>query len=431
MQRREFMKMIGAGSLATALPGGILWTRSVAAADYQGPILAVFQASGGYDASWFVDPKEDGNVNSWARSMQAGRAGDIRYAPVGNNQAFFDKHYQKMLVINGIDIQTGSHSSGRVNRSSGRLGNGFPQISELFASVNGATMPMAYLDASNGYGADNVGLIARGGTPNSATLQTLIDPNYRGNQRSYFKSVDLDLIQQAQRERLDALRLSQTSLPRWRNKINELYAASNGDSLGPLGDAILNGGGLDRQTSDGTNDNQATSIHLFLLSALSGLSVVGNFGSGGFDTHEDHDRRQSRALDTFLRRIDYLWDKAEELGIADRLIVHITSDVGRRPYYNERNGKDHYTASSDVVMAMGQPWTNRVVGASGEQHAKLEINPSSMQVDPNGLRIEPQHVQNELRFMLGIEQHSNARDYPLTDQRFNIFDPSVQTGFVV
>jgi hypothetical protein len=425
------MKMIGAGSLATALPAGILWSRPVAAADYQGPILAVFQANGGFDASWFVDPKEDGNVNSWARSMPAGRAGNIRYAPVGNNQAFFEKHYQKMLVINGIDIQTGSHGAGRVNRSSGRLGNGFPQISELFASANGATMPLAYIDASNGYGADNVGLIARGGTPDLGTLQTLIDPNYRGNQASYFKTADLDLIQQAQKQRLDAMLVSESSLPRWRKKINELHAAANSDNLGALGDAILNGGGLDRQTSDGTNDSQATSIHLFLLSALSGLSVVGNFGSGGFDTHTDHDVKQTRALDTLLRRIDYLWDKATELGIADRLVVHITSDVGRRPFYNARNGKDHYTASSAVMMATAQPWPTRGVGASGVAHEKLQINPASMQVDPNGLRIQPQHVQNELRFMLGIDQHKNARDYILTDQRFNVFEPGVQTGFIV
>ncbi len=42
-------------------------------------------------------------------------AGNIRYAPFARNEAFFENHHDKMLVINGVDAQTGTTSGCSVN----------------------------------------------------------------------------------------------------------------------------------------------------------------------------------------------------------------------------------------------------------------------------------------------------------------------------
>ena len=60
-----------------------------------------------------------------------------------------------------------------------------------------------------------------------------------------------------------------------------------------------------------------------------------------FDTHGNHDGRHHQALSDLKNDIDYLWTKAEELGIANRLTVVVSSDFGRTQHYNDQNGKDH------------------------------------------------------------------------------------------
>ena len=41
--------------------------------------------------------------------------GDLFYAPFAGNVAFFEKYYQRMLVVNGVDAQTNSHTVGIVH----------------------------------------------------------------------------------------------------------------------------------------------------------------------------------------------------------------------------------------------------------------------------------------------------------------------------
>ena len=130
--------------------------------------------------------------------------------------------------------------------------------------------------------------------------------------------------------------------------------------------------------------------------------------------------------------LDYLWTKATNLGVADRLIVHVTSDVGRRPFYNARGGKDHASVGSDLIMRRNVTWTNRIVGATGPGHEKLAINPVTLQVDETfGTRLRPSHVQNELRRLLGIDGHPLAQRFPLDAGPVAIFNPNAATGITV
>ena len=62
----------------------------------------------------------------------------------------------------------------------------------------------------------------------------------------------------------------------------------------------------------------------------------------------------------------YLWDYAEEHGVADRMVVVLGSDFGRTNFYNAVDGKDHWPIGSFIVMEKNQRWTGRAVGETVE-----------------------------------------------------------------
>ena len=51
-------------------------------------------------------------INHWAENNEIQQAGNIPFAPFANNAAFFEKYHDRMLVINGVDAQTNSHTVG-------------------------------------------------------------------------------------------------------------------------------------------------------------------------------------------------------------------------------------------------------------------------------------------------------------------------------
>ena len=74
-------------------------------------------------------------------------AGNIRAAPMGNNAVFFQRYFQNMLVLNGVNSETNSHDDGTRAHATGMLAMNYPNLSELFASVHGKNLPMPWLNA--------------------------------------------------------------------------------------------------------------------------------------------------------------------------------------------------------------------------------------------------------------------------------------------
>ena len=87
----------------------------------------------------------------------------------------------------------------------------------------------------------------------------------------------------------------------------------------------------------------------------------------------------------FLAGIDYLVKRSEELGIREKLVIIVQSEMGRTPHYNKGDGKDHWSIGS--IMFMGQGISgNRVIGATDENQFLTPINPKSLTIDEkNGI----------------------------------------------
>ena len=146
---------------------------------YNGETLLTIAARGGWDVTPYCNPKEnvkgEKKINYWANNDNIQRVGGISYAPTGNNEWFFGKYANRMLVINGIDAQTNSHDTGIVHSWTGRNTLGAPSITALFAAAKAPNLPMSYVGAG-GFN-PTAGLVPLSRINNTEQLQALADPN--------------------------------------------------------------------------------------------------------------------------------------------------------------------------------------------------------------------------------------------------------------
>ena len=436
MQRREILKCLLA-TVGSAAAGFRLPLAN--AQDYLGKLFVFVQADGGWDPTSFCDPKtntpDEPVINHWAERDEVRQAGNIPYAPFANNEAFFEKYHGRMLVINGVDAQTNSHTVGVVHNWSGRNSEGYPAMTALLAAAYGIDLPVAYL-SFGGY--SRTGGVARYTRLNNADLLRSIavpdvvsgDPNQR-----YIGEADWASIRSRLSLATERLEEAPGLLPdeaHNRALFRTAFEASEG--LKAYADAIPPTDALEQpqvlQTGPDTThwSELRRQAQLAVLAFKSGVAVSADMWLGGFDTHGNHDANQGALLANLTDSVDYLWDYAEVHGVADRLVVVIGSDFGRTNFYNAQNGKDHWPIGSYMVMQKNQSWTNRVVGETDGLHFAQRINPITLERDDtNGTIIYPKHVHKALRRYLGIENSAAALRFPFSDtEDFEFFSASIE-----
>ncbi len=389
-------------------------------ATYDGTFYVMINALGGWDPTSLCDPKgyktpdDPEALNRSYATADILSAGNINYAPLGNAvdeggydgyyQSWFEKHYQRLMVLNGVDTATNGHDSGIRHCMCGRLAEGFPSFGALAAASAGKELPMSYL-SFGGYD-ETMGLVARTRSGNTNALARIAYPDRQdpNNEESVFHSqAAADRIALAQAERREHLE-SIENLPRTRHMIGMLYAARTGSNeLKKLQEYLPD------MLSNNGNERQA---QVALAAYKAGICASVNMSIGGFDTHGNHDQSQIPRLVQLLQMIDFLWQEAENQGVADKMTVLVGSDFGRTPRYNDGNGKDHWSVTSMMLMGKGIPG-NKVIGASDDGHNPKKINPSTFAVDDNGIRLEPRHVHKSLRRLAGIDDNEYGRQFPL------------------
>lgn len=425
MNRREFTRLLGmAGLGATAsLPLGI----AAAAEPYSGPFYINLAAIGGWDVTSFCDPKSniagERTINNWADSASIEQVGNIAYAPVANNKVFFERFYQDMMVINGIDTQTNSHDDGRRHTWSGRLGFGYPSFGAIASNAIGPELPLSLVHAA-GYN-ETAGIARFSRLQDPDVIRNLVNDSVvqdGNNSFGLFEDSELDLITQHQDSRLARLQSSSQLLPRQIAGMNSLQLAN-----ATRGDLKLFADLLPSSFA-GSRNNQAA--QLALVAYQSGLCVSCQLGLSGFDTHQDHDNDHFDSMQELTDLVTYIFDSAEAGGFADKIVITLGSDFGRKPFYNAGGGKDHWPIGSAMFIQQGAAWGNRVVGATDELHNALKINPSTLQVDSSsaGVGLEPKHLQQAIRELAGVDQSVAALQFPLDAEDVDFFNPSKQTA---
>ncbi len=425
MERRDFLKLMSYAGASSLLPFGLNINTVRAAYPHSGLLVMNVHANGAWDTSSFCDPKQRTDVNNWANNDNSRVAGNLRYAPFANNAAFFNKYYQDMLVINGVHGHTNAHPAGRRHQVTGKLATGFPTSEGLYSAVVGQDLPLAYL--GQGPVTETAGGIVKYTRASANRIKDVSLPNKRGN-GNYFSQTALDLVRQAQLQRAQDL-LQQNHLPKTKEKIAELRnSQANTSVLENFGNNLP--ASFDNKDLTGKTNYMITHADVALHAMREGVCCSAAVQSFGFDTHSDHDARQAVALTDFTNLVDYIWTRAGQLGIANRLLVVLTSDFARTPKYNGGNGKDHWAVGSAVLMKKNVGWTNRVVGCTTGTQDALKINPSTLQEDANGVELEPKHVHSLVRQLAGITNTELAMNqFALGAENVSFLNQNRSTGF--
>jgi len=421
MHRRQFVKML---ACASGVYGLQLNHKALATTSYAGKLLITIQCVGGWDVTSLCDPKVNvagqREINHWSNTSETRKAGNINYAPFGNNQAFFEKYYQRILVINGIDSQTNAHEAGRTTNWSGRTSAGYPSVTAIHAVTNAPDAPLSYLNFGGFGEAEN--LIRSTKISSPTKLRNIIYPNTTEADptKNLVAPSTWDLVRTAQLNTM-AIQTAQTAnvaAANIRNRQAYFDSFANAESIQEFGNLLPPDASLQqpRATAANTNSSLQLQAQIALVAFKSGVSVSADLIDNGFDTHSFHDRDHEPVIANTMDAIDYLWTYAEELGLADRLVVVVGSDFGRTPYYNSGDGKDHWPIGSYMIMEKNAPYTNYVYGLTDEGHNAQLINPSTLLPDQNnGILIYTKHVHKALRMYLGLEGSAAALKFPFNN----------------
>lgn len=367
-------------------------------------------AGGGWDQTLLCDPKgrqgptDPMPVDNYEQSAIA-TYGALQCAPLPKVQAFFAKHYQQLLVINGIDTQTNSHDAGTRFAWSGHLSEGWPCLAALIAARSAPDKSLAFVSYGGYDTTVGVAPLTRLGSPQVFAALAAPGNLEVGKAARYQTEATAARIEAAQQARLLAMQ-KRPGAPRALDNAAALYALHVGDSdLGKLMAALpatLSTDPLERQAQ------------MILAAFQSGLSVSANMTRGGFDTHGDHDAKHIPAMESLIGGVDFLLTQAEKLGLADRLTVVVGSDFGRTPTYNAGKGKDHWSVASTLLIGKGIAG-GRAVGATTAGLKARSVDPKTLALSDGGVRLTHGMVHRSLRALAGIEGSQLAARFPISD----------------
>ena len=417
MQRRSFLKLCGSAGVGLAMPLGVsspVFAENAGAGPepYEGPYYLVFNASGGWDTTYLMDPKGADDINRLYLSSQILAQGNLRMAPNAaqteagmSNEEFLTKYGDDLLVLNGLDYSVNNHSPCSRYMATGKLNNvTYPTFAALVAACKGSQAPLAFLTFGQYSATGNLVPMAR--VPHLNSLKRLANADsINGQMRSpYHDDFVVDRIEQALRDQMDA-RASKVRMPRVERSQSMLYAAQ------------LNSKALERVTQyipkTTPKERLSKQADIALAAFKAGVCVSANLSIGQFDSHANNDTDQMKLIPELLAGVDYLVTKAEELKIRDNLVIVMQSEMGRQPTYNTGDGKDHWSIGSVMFIGHGIHG-NRVVGATDEKQFLVQVNPETLSLDEKrGIRIRPEHVHLALRKFAGIEDHPFSEQFPL------------------
>ena len=416
MRRRDFLSTCTAAGLGFAAPvaNGVSARATDARrepAPYQGPYYVIFNASGGWDTTYLMDPKGVGGINRLYSEGDIQTQGNHRFAPTAehialgmSNEYFFEKYGNELLVLNGIDYSVNNHDPCKRYMATGKLDSlAYPTFAALVAGCKGPAAPLAFLTFGNYSNTGNLVPMAR--VPYSSSLSQLAKADsIQGGKYRYHDDFALERIERTLEQQMEA-RVTQARLPRSERANSMLYAAQvNSKALARVAPYI---------PEDSPKNRTSQQVDIALAAFKGGACVSANLESPGFDSHANNDPDQMKLIPQMLEAIDYLMTKAEELKIREKLVVVMQSEMGRTPNYNKGNGKDHWSVGSIMFMGEGIRG-NRVIGETDEKQFLTPIDAQSLATDKdNGIRVRPEHIHDALRRVAGIQQHEFSKQFPL------------------
>jgi len=415
MNRREFVKAMAAGGVMMSMPTSFALANGAKPNRY----FVQIYVGGGWDVTSICDPKGNnvesssgrGPINKFETSAIR-KSGNLRYAPMASGaisgtdwmDTVYKNHRNRILVLNGVNMLSGSHSQGQYYFTNGQNFPAFPTLCALHAAPYNGKTAVPYYSSGNIISSTG-GEVSKVSISSASALDKLVESS--NTQPSAIQK----MMYTKRQELLDHLGYdpeSPSAAETWRQ-----FSESEAGTANIV--AIKN--------KMPANPSSGKLFNPEMVAALlaSGECASAGFACGeNFDTHHDNDIGQSSKANSLFQQINYLWAELERHGIADKTTVMIGSEMGRTPWYNGNNGKDHWATGSVIIMADGIG--NRMIGDSGRDLRPGKVNVDTLEPDENGIEITIQHIHRALRDRLGLQVGTALNSkYPMPVESLSLF----------
>lgn len=400
--RRSFMKALSAAGLG-GIVGGLHRSRAFAATGTR-KLVMVF-ASGGWDTTWSIEPKDGTEFD-----IPVGTRTVIGGLPIWTDpsrpltQAFFTANAARTCIVNGIEVRSISHPECTRRMLCGLPGTGNPDVAAIAGHTLGADQPIGYLMLGNaGYTGPLAASAGRVGATNQ--IVALLDeelgyPQLAGDTTAPFvpSASEQDRVRAFLAARVEREREGRGALGFNASRIDD-YASSL-DRAQLLRDHADDFGtrGLVRTFE------QQSEIAVEMLAAGVAWSV--NIDAGiSLDTHETNDDQgplQETLFGGLTTLVDLLAASPGTQGgsLLDETLVLVVSEMTRTPKLNDALGKDHWTNASAMVIGPGVAG-GRVVGGTDALGQALTIDLDSGETNDVGVSLEPKSFAAGVLELLG------------------------------
>jgi uncharacterized protein (DUF1501 family) len=389
MNRRDLFKAGLAGSSAL-----LLRSTSAAASSTAARILWI-HCDGGWDQSMVFDPKIGEPTVAEEAGATALNINGVRITDHPNRSAvksFFQAHGAQCVIVNGIDVGSITHEMAVRRILAGQISARLVDWVSWWGQASAAGTDFGSLNLAapwmpGPYGHTSVRLTEQ-------TITARLTPPSQGEAvdsaiNSHVASAWAEMTRATGGLDQDKSRILQsmiTSESKIASAVAEMHAA------------VWN-----------NNEEQLIRHGRFAIEAMrSGVVHSAMIQAGrnlAWDTHRDNHAEQTVLWNKLFSGLTAIVSMAQAAGLADRLIIIVTSEMGRSPTLNEQGGKGHWPWTSALLW--GPTLRGGSVIGGTDQHLRgLPVDPIFGDIGvQTGVKIDMANVIAAL----GLQQRLLAR----------------------
>ncbi len=411
MKRRDFVR----GALG--LTGASMFTGTSAFASLseqsERNFLFVF-AQGGWDPTRVFVPAFDNPLVAMEASTTPSQASNVEWVSHAERpsvDAFFNSHYGKTLILNGVQVRSIAHEICTSLLFTGGVSGASPDWATLIAANTHRNLAIPHLVLGGpSFTGDLGAMVVRTGSNNQ--LESVLDRSILELSNDAVPEIStpsqavLDrYIQQRVRARSHQAHYGADE------RLTEAYTTATDNAM------MLKDRRHTMTFTSGSLTNQLSCAVDALAKGISRCASVVFTGSDGlgWDSHANNDDTQSQLFESLFGSLNQLMHqlqvRRDENGqlLSENTVVVVCSEMGRTANLNSTNGKDHWPFTSVMLLGEGLT-TDRVIGGVDMSYQGVRLDLQSGERQDAGQILSIESVGAGLLALAGLDPGEHILD---------------------